>query len=75
VTVSIGAASLTPGKGDDVRHLFEAADTNLYAAKRSGRNRVCTQDNSVAKAYDSRQALQPGVTENAAGQPLPPRLS
>jgi len=75
VTVSIGAASLTPGKGDDVRHLFEAADTNLYAAKRSGRNRVCTQDNSVAKAYDSRQALQPGVTENAAGQPLPRRLS
>jgi len=41
LTVSVGAASMVPGPEDDARQLIEAADANLYLAKRGGRNRVC----------------------------------
>jgi diguanylate cyclase (GGDEF)-like protein len=40
VSISLGAATSTPGPEDDPRHLIERADANLYAAKRAGRNRV-----------------------------------
>jgi diguanylate cyclase (GGDEF)-like protein len=40
VTLSLGAAAMQPGGADDPRRLIEMADANLYAAKRSGRNRV-----------------------------------
>lgn len=39
VTISIGIASLQP-RDDSVEKLFKRADTALYEAKRSGRNRV-----------------------------------
>jgi diguanylate cyclase (GGDEF)-like protein len=39
VTVSIGVAALEPGSGD-ADALIEAADIGLYAAKRTGKNRV-----------------------------------
>ncbi len=39
ITVSIGVASMTPGKGVEAALL--AADDALYRAKRSGRNRLC----------------------------------
>jgi diguanylate cyclase len=41
VTVSVGVASLRPG--DTVATLIERADNCLYAAKRSGRNRVISE--------------------------------
>jgi diguanylate cyclase (GGDEF)-like protein len=40
VTVSIGVATLTPGRHPDFDAMLDDADTALYSAKASGRNRV-----------------------------------
>lgn len=42
VTISVGCASVVPGESSKPQDLIEAADRNLYAAKKAGRNRVCT---------------------------------
>jgi diguanylate cyclase (GGDEF)-like protein len=39
VTISVGIAAMLPGAGDPAA-LIEAADVGLYAAKRTGKNRV-----------------------------------
>lgn len=41
VTISIGVAEAPYGGGDTTEALYKRADQELYAAKESGRNRVC----------------------------------
>lgn len=40
VTVSVGLATMFPDSVNDEKRLLKAADTNLYAAKHNGRDRV-----------------------------------
>lgn len=56
ITISIGVAAY-PDDATDPIHLVELADSALYRAKRSGRNRICAYRPSLA------------ITEG----PLPPR--
>ncbi len=41
ITVSLGFASASPGDTGSAEALLEQADRQLYAAKNSGRNRIC----------------------------------
>ena len=41
ITISIGVATLTPDENNAPRDLIGAADNQLYAAKKGGRNLVC----------------------------------
>lgn len=58
ITISIGIAAF-PDDAKDPIHLVELADSALYRAKRSGRNRICAYRASLA----------------ATEKPLPPRRS
>lgn len=42
ITSSFGVALLTESGAENINRLIEAADLGLYAAKESGRNRVCS---------------------------------
>jgi diguanylate cyclase (GGDEF)-like protein len=50
VTVSVGLASY-PDQGDDVASLERAADSALYWAKHSGKNRYCIYSPAIAEAF------------------------
>jgi diguanylate cyclase (GGDEF)-like protein len=51
VTVSVGISAMQPGAGDSAA-LIEAADVGLYAAKRTGKNRVRSGGWAAGKAGD-----------------------
>ena len=48
ITVSIGVAEVDPENHKDGDGLSRAADTAVYQAKHSGRNRVCSHEPEVA---------------------------
>jgi len=64
LTASIGIATF-PAHATSRADLFRAADDALYAAKRSGRNRVCVADRSVDTLDD---ALSRVAVKNDAAQ-------
>ena len=43
ITVSVGAANILPDKTNSVMKLIMLADTALYKAKETGRNRICAE--------------------------------
>lgn len=48
ITVSIGVAKFDPDNHRDGDGLYRAADSAVYRAKNSGRNRVCSDEREVA---------------------------
>lgn len=64
VTISIGVSAFR--KEDDIVSAFERADGALYLAKRSGRNRVKTEEDVQTGGHSlSNEALSASVVESA----------
>ena len=54
VTISAGVACVVPSGDGSAHQLLSGADTQLYRAKRAGRNRTCHQQKAAAES-----ALEP----------------
>jgi len=66
ITISAGCASLGQTRAANPKELLAAADAQLYAAKRAGRNRVMSADPAAA---------QGPTTSSYPAKSTPPRLS
>jgi len=64
-TVSIGVAELA-AYNNDVAAMLKRADEAMYAAKRSGRNRVCVQEPASSRDVSSATAPEPGGSNKIA---------
>jgi diguanylate cyclase (GGDEF)-like protein len=71
--VSIGIAHATSTSGYDLEHLFQRADAALYAAKRSGRDRVAIESERDTAPTDQpslRQLSSTAAEGEAVGHPV-----
>lgn len=49
ITISIGCSARLPSESNDPHELIESADKHLYEAKAAGRNRVCSDLESILR--------------------------
>jgi two-component system cell cycle response regulator len=63
VTVSIGVATWPADRINSVQDLVKAADANLYAAKRKGRNKVVGQREEMPKGSKVSKTRNNGIVE------------
>lgn len=70
VTVSIGTAVFDPRSLEDLQGVFRRADLALYAAKRTGRNRV-VMHSPDCEAIVAEPTLPPNAEPTSSAPPMP----
>ena len=76
ITISLGGAIYHPGDSADLGELFSAADSALYEAKESGRNRyvLATTEVAIAKTPGNAQ-VPPPLMNDQSQLPTSPNLA